>query len=428
MRILVVGGGGREHALVWKLSQSALAHDIVCAPGNAGIASLARCVPLSADDVSGIARFAADERFDLVVVGPENPLVLGLADRLTEARVPVFGPTRAAAQLEGSKWFAKDLMLRAGIPTARAWTASSRDEALGRARELGFPVVVKADGLAAGKGVVVARDAHSLEAAVDDALVRGVFGPSGHRVLIEEHLVGEEASVLALTDGRAVALLAPSQDHKRAFDGDEGPNTGGMGAYAPAPAVTDAVLRETGRRVIEGALAALEEYHGVAYRGVLYAGLMITPEGPQVLEFNCRFGDPETQAVLPLLDGDLAEIMLATARGELAPSSVRTLPGAAACVVMASGGYPGHYEKGKEVLGLAHASALDGVLVFHAGTAAEGRRVVTAGGRVLGVTGVGRDLPDALGRAYAGVHEISFEGAHCRKDIGYRALKRLAHQ
>lgn len=428
MRILVVGGGGREHALVWKIAQSPLAHEVVAAPGNAGIASVARCVPLSADDVTGLSRFAADERFDLVVVGPENPLTLGLADRLADAGVPVFGPSRAAAQLEGSKWFAKDLMLRAGIPTARAWLASSRDEALGRAREIGFPVVVKADGLAAGKGVVIARDARALEAAVDDALVRGVFGPSGERVVVEECLEGEEVSVLAFVDGLRTALLVPSQDHKRAHDGDEGPNTGGMGAYAPAPVLDAAAMEDVRRRVIDAAVGALEEYHGVTYRGVLYAGLMVTAEGPKVLEFNCRFGDPETQAVLPLLDGDIVEIMLSVAHGALDPSSVRTRPGAAACVVLASGGYPGHHEKGKDIRGLEAAAAIDGVLVFHGGTAVQGERVVTAGGRVLGVTGVGRDLPDALGKAYAGVYRISFDGAHCRKDIGYHALRNPAHE
>jgi phosphoribosylamine--glycine ligase len=424
MRILVVGGGGREHALVWKISQSPLAQEIVAAPGNAGIAPLARCVPLAADDVSGLARFASEERFDLVVVGPEVPLTLGLADRLAAAGVPAFGPTAAAARVEGSKWFAKDLMLRARIPTAMAWRATDRDEALGRAREIGFPVVVKADGLAAGKGVVIARDRRALEAAVDDALVRGVFGPAGEAVVVEECLEGEEVSVIAFTDGKRTALLAASQDHKRVFDGDEGPNTGGMGAYAPAPVLGGA--EDVARRVIEGAVSALEEHHGVEYRGVLYAGLMMTADGPKVLEFNCRFGDPETQAVLPLLDGDLPEIMASVARGELDPSRVRTLPGAAACVVLAAGGYPGHYEKGSEIRGLPEAGALEGVVVFHAGTAFSGDRVVTAGGRVLGVTGVGRDLPDAVGRAYAGVREISFEGAHCRKDIGYRALRRLA--
>lgn len=428
MRILVVGGGGREHALVWAIGKSPLAHEVVAAPGNAGIASVARCVPLSAADVTGLSRFAAEERFDLVVVGPETPLALGLADRLADAGIPVFGPSRAAARLEGSKWFAKDLMLRAGIPTAQAWLASSRDEALGRARELGFPVVVKTDGLAAGKGVVIARDTRELEAAVDDALVRGVFGPAGERVVVEECLDGEEVSLLAFVDGRRSALLAPSQDHKRVCDGDEGPNTGGMGAYAPAPALDAAAMEDLRRRVIDAAVAALDELHGVTYRGILYAGLMMTSEGPRVLEFNCRFGDPEAQAVLPLLEGDIVEIMLCVARGMLDPSSVRTRPGAAACVVLASGGYPGHYEKGDEIRGLEAAAAVDGVLIFHAGTALRGERLVTAGGRVLGVTGVGRDLPDAIGRAYAGAYKISFDGAHFRKDIGYRALGRHAHE
>ncbi len=424
MKVLVVGSGGREHALVWKIAQSPLVSAIVAAPGNAGTARIARNVRVAADDVDSLVRLAGEEECGLVVVGPEVPLALGITDRLAELGVPVFGPTRAAARVEASKSFAKDLMLRAGVPTARSWTADDPDEAVSRAREAGFPVVIKADGLAAGKGVVIAGDETEAEAAIADALIRGRFGPSGDVVLIEEHLTGEEASVLALTDGENVAFLAPSQDHKRAQDGDAGPNTGGMGAYAPAPVVTPDLVEFARSAVFEPTLSALRELDGTIYRGVLYAGLMITPEGPKVLEFNCRLGDPEAQAVLPLLDADIVEVMMATTRGELDPASVPTRAGAAACVVVASEGYPGPYEKGKAIAGLDTASSMDDVIVFHAGTADRDGEVVTSGGRVLGVTGLGSDLASAIERAYVGVRAIRFDGATYRTDIGHRALRK----
>ena len=424
MKILVVGSGGREHALVWKIAQSPLAGEILVAPGNAGTATLARNVAVAADDIEGLVRLAADERVDLTVVGPEVPLTMGLADRLADAGLSVFGPSTAGARIEGSKWFAKELMLKGGIPTARAYLADTREEALSRADELGYPVVIKADGLAAGKGVIIAQSAAEAEAAIDDMLVRGRFGASGERVLIEECLKGEEASILAFVDGERSALMVPSQDHKRAFDGDEGPNTGGMGAYAPAPVVTPAMLGTIKRDIIDATVRALHETDGTVYRGVLYAGLMITEDGPKVIEFNCRFGDPEAQVTLPLLDADIVEVMAATARGELDPSAVTTSSGSAVCVVMASGGYPGSYEKGKAIGGLASAGAIDDVVVFHAGTARRDDDVVTSGGRVLGVTGIDRDLPAALVRAYEGVRVITFAGSHYRKDIGHRALER----
>jgi phosphoribosylamine--glycine ligase len=425
VKILVVGGGGREHALAWKIAQSSPRHEIIAAPGNPGIAALARTIPVEADDVPGLVRLAREEACDLTVVGPELPLTIGLADRLADEGLAVFGPSRTAARLEGSKWFAKDLMLRAGIPTARGWLATTRDEALGRAREIGFPAVIKADGLAAGKGVVIAGSEDEVARAIDDAMVRGLFGRSGARVLVEEFLEGEEASILAFTDGDRTALLLPSQDHKRALDGDAGPNTGGMGAYAPAPVVDAAMLAVVRESIVEAAIAALRTFHGTVYRGVLYAGLMITADGPKVIEFNCRFGDPEAQVTLPLLRGDLVEIMASVARGRLDPSAVRAEEGAAACVVVASRGYPGAYEKGKRIEGIEDAASLEGVAVFQAGTALRDGALVSSGGRVLGVTGVGRDLREAIDRAYLGVRAVRFEGAHYRTDIGHRALGKV---
>jgi len=424
MKVLVVGSGGREHALVWKIAQSPLATEVLAAPGNAGMAAQARNVPVSADDLDGLVRLAAEERVDLTVIGPELPLTLGLADRLAEAGLAAFGPTQAAARLEGSKWFAKELMQSGGIPTARAHICESTAEASSRADELGYPVVIKADGLAAGKGVIIASDASEARTAIEDMLVRDRFGASGAKVVVEEFLKGEEASILAFVDGERSALMVPSQDHKRAFDGDSGPNTGGMGAYAPAPVITDKMLPGIQSDIIDATVRALRERDGTVYRGVLYARLMVTDEGPKVVEFNCRFGDPETQVVLPLLEGDLLEIMAATARGELDPGSVRTSSGAAACVVMASGGYPGSYEKGKVIGGLSTAGAIDGVTVFHAGTASLNGDIITAGGRVIGVTGVAKDLEGALVRAYEGVRTISFAGAFHRSDIAHRALER----
>ena len=424
MKILVVGSGGREHALAWKIAQSPSCGELLVAPGNAGTAGAARNVPVAADDIDGLVRLVSDERVDLTVIGPELPLTMGLADRLIERGNAVFGPTSAGARIEGSKWFAKKLMIDAGVPTARAYLAEARDEAVSRADELGYPVVIKADGQAAGKGVIIAADAAEPGRAIDGMLVEGRFGDSGRRVLVEECLEGEEASILAFTDWERSALMVPSQDHKRAYDGDEGPNTGGMGAYAPAPVITADMLDAVKRDIIDATVRALRDHDGTVYRGVLYAGLMVTEKGPEVIEFNCRFGDPEAQVTLPLLDADIVEVMSQVARGELDPASVRNTNAAAACVVMASGGYPGAYEKGKPIGGLASASAIDDVVVFHAGTAESGGEVVTSGGRVLGVTGIDHDLPAALTRAYEGVKMVSFAGAHYRRDIAHRALAR----
>jgi len=410
MKILIVGGGGREHALAWKLAQSSLAPELIAAPGNAGIAALARCVPIAADDVESLARLASEERCELTVVGPEVPLTLGLADRIRETGGAVFGPSADGARLEGSKWFAKEVMERAGVPTARAWRATTREDALAAFDEAGAPVVVKADGLAAGKGVIIAETHEEAVAAVDDIMTRRQFGDAGATVVIEEFLVGEEASILALTDGERFAPLVVSQDHKRALDGDLGLNTGGMGAYAPAPVVDAAMTAGIVRDVLRPTVETLRAM-GIDYRGVLYAGLMLTDDGPKVLEFNCRFGDPETQVVLPLLDGDLAEIMMAVARGELDPARVRASGRSAACI--------------KTIDGLDAAAALDGVTVFHAGTALADGNVVTSGGRVLGVTATAGALPAAIDRAYEAVGLITFEDVQYRRDIGHRALARL---
>ncbi|MBD3349312.1 MAG: phosphoribosylamine--glycine ligase [Candidatus Eisenbacteria bacterium] len=424
MKVLVVGGGGREHALVWKLAQSPTVSGIIAAPGNAGIARLAETTPIPAHDIEGLVRLAEERECGLTVVGPEVPLTLGIVDAFRARGLTAFGPTRAAARIEGSKSFAKELMRRAGVPTASARTCTSREEAAAAAGEIGYPVVIKADGLAAGKGVVIAADGHEAETAIDDAMVRQRFGRSGDTLVVEECLRGEEASILAITDGRKAALLAPSQDHKRALDGDRGPNTGGMGAYAPAPVVSEETLADVERSIIGPTLEGLAEMEGAEYRGVLYAGLMMTDGGPKVVEFNCRFGDPETQVTLPLLEGDLAEIMMSAASGDLDPSAVGARPRHAVCVVMASGGYPGQYEKGKLVEGIDSAEAMNDVVVFHAGTRLEDGATVTSGGRVLGVTAWDASLADAVKRAYRAVDSISFENEYHRTDIAHRALSR----
>lgn len=426
MRVLVVGGGGREHALVWALSKSTGVRELLCAPGNAGIARLATCYEVKAEDVPGIVSLAREKRVDLVVVGPEQPLVDGLADALAEHGLAVFGPKRAAARLEGSKQFAKQVLMEAGVPTARFVACDTPEQAraaIARFEAEGCPVVVKADGLAAGKGVTVTSSAEEALAAVEQAMVRRVFGESGSRVVIEERLEGEEASVLALVDGTTFRCLAASQDHKRVGDGDVGPNTGGMGAYAPAPVVTGPVQARIEEQVLAPVVRTMAE-RGTPYKGVLYAGLMIRQGHPYVIEFNVRFGDPETQVVLPLLEDDLLELLLAVCEGKLEQHQIRTRAAAATCVVMASQGYPGSYERDKPIIGLDAAEALDDVMVFHAGTKNRDGRVVTSGGRVVGVTAVGRDIRASIARAYEAVACISYEGAIYRRDIGHRALAR----
>ena len=425
MTILVVGGGGREHALAWALARSPRRPRLLCAPGNAGTAACAENVAVDAADVDGLVALAQDRAVDLVVVGPETPLVAGLADRLDEAGVPVVGPSKAAARLEGSKAFAKDVMARHGVPTAasRTFGLGAVDEARAYVEARPLPVVLKADGLAAGKGVVVAETREAARDALAGMLEDGAFGAAGSTVVVEDFLEGEEASVFVLTDGRDYVVLPPAQDHKRIGEGDTGPNTGGMGAYAPAPVVTPDLLARVEAEVVRPTLDGMRA-EGHPYRGVLYVGLMITADGPQVVEFNCRFGDPEAQAVLPLLASDPVELFEAVAGGRLAEVSVETRPGAAACVVLASAGYPGPVETGKLVEGLG--PERDDAVVFHAGTARspEGN-VVTAGGRVLGATGLGPTLEDALAAAYAAADAVAFEGKTLRRDIGQKGLRRL---
>lgn len=416
--MLVVGGGGREHALVWKLAQSPRAGRISVAPGNAGTARIAHNVPIAAEDIPGLLAYARANQIGLTVVGPEAPLAAGLVDHFRAAGLPVFGPTQAAAQLEASKAFGKQLMRRAGIPTADF--AAFRDAAealawLDRRPEGG--VVVKADGLAAGKGVIVCDTRSEAQQAVRAMLVDEAFGAAGQTIVIEERLSGPELSLLAFCDGRTVAPMVPARDHKRIFDGDRGPNTGGMGAFAPTPGITADFVAETTRTVLQPAVDALSEL-GAPYVGVLYAGLMLTDAGVKVLEFNCRFGDPETQAILPLLAGDLLEICLACIRGTLQPEDGRTRPGACAAVVLAAPGYPGTYERDRPIVGLDAAAALPELAVFHAGTALHGDDVVTAGGRVLAVSGWAPTLDAAVAKAYAGAALINFPGVHYRRDIG----------
>ena len=431
MKILVVGSGGREHALAWRLSKDAEGHDLYCAPGNAGTAAIAKNVPIKAEDVEGIVYWAVENKPDLVVVGPEAPLVLGLVDALEAEGIKAFGPVAAGARMEGSKRFAKEVMFAAGVPTGRAEVFKDPAKAKAALAAYGLPVVIKADGLAAGKGVVVAETTEQAEAAIDDMLVANKFGSAGAEVLIEEFLDGEECSILAMVDGERAVLLPSSQDHKRVFDGDKGPNTGGMGAYSPAPVVTEEMLPEIRDRIILPVVRELKK-RGIVYRGILYAGLMVTPEGGRiaksgsrvnVVEFNARFGDPETEVVLPRLGGSFAKALLNAASGNLSEDDIVVRPEMAATVIVASGGYPGAYEKNKVISGL-DAAAAKGAVVFHCGTKAEGESLVTAGGRVLSVTGLGATLREAVDIAYGGVREISFERAFHRSDIAHRAFER----
>ncbi len=422
--VLLVGGGGREHALAWKLAQSPGLGRLIAAPGNPGIAAHARCVPVKDTALDELVALARQERPDLVVVGPEAPLAMGLADRLRAAGFPVFGGSAAAARLESSKAFAKDLMARHRIPTARFETF--RDAAAARAfcRKLGAPLVVKADGLAAGKGVLICRSLEEADAAVARCLEARAFGDSGLTVVVEEFLEGEEASFFALSDGTAVLPLAAAQDHKTVWDGDRGPNTGGMGAYSPAPVMDPAMEARVMAEIVRPTIAAMAA-EGTPYTGVLYVGLMITREGPKVIEFNCRFGDPECQVLMPRLEEDVLALLLAAATGKGLPPSLAWSRRTSVCVVMASAGYPGSHETGKAITGLEEAAAQPGVTIFHAGTARAGGALVTAGGRVLGVQALGDDVAAAIRNAYAAVERIRFDGAHYRRDIGHHALRRL---
>ena len=428
MKVLLVGGGGREHALAWGLSRSPGVERLVAAPGNPGIAQIAECVPVPADDVGGLSELAAREDLDLVVVGPEAPLVAGLADRLRDLGIATFGPDAAAAHVEGSKTWAKSLMEAGGIPTARSGTFTDLDAAVAFVDDLGGRAVVKADGLAAGKGVTVALDRESAVGALRDCLQEAVFGDAGATVLVEEVLVGAEVSAFSLCDGHTVLPLTLSQDFKRVGAGDTGPNTGGMGAYSPLPSVdatTEAAIWDVAERTVQTMAS-----QGVIYRGLLYTGLMLTADGPKVLEYNCRFGDPETEAVIPRLGSDLAELLNACATGSLQDMKVNWVPDAAVTVVLASGGYPGAYETGFPIEGLEAAAEVQGAVVFHAGTAERDGRVVSAGGRVLAVSALGATIAQARDRAYEACSRISFDGMTYRRDVAARAAleEEAAHE
>ncbi len=424
MNILVIGSGGREHTLVWKLSQSPLADKIYAVPGNPGMAELAECVPgVDIEDNAAVVALAQQKKIDLAVVGPEVPLTNGVVDALMAAGIKAFGPSKLAAEIEGSKAFSKNLMKKYRIPTARYEIFNDASRAHVYVRQMGAPIVVKADGLAAGKGVIVAQTVDEAIAAIDEIMQDKAFGDAGSRVVIEEFMRGEEASMLTFTDGETIVPMVSSQDHKCIYDGDKGPNTGGMGTYAPAPVITPELKARVQKEILEPVIAAMKQ-EGRTYKGCLYAGLMITDKGPKVVEFNARFGDPETQVVLPLLQGDLVQIMLACIDGKLADTPVAWDTGAAVCVVMASGGYPKAYKKGMEITGLAEAAAA-GALVFHAGTAEKDGRIVTHGGRVLGVVARAENIRSAVDKAYAGVDKIHFQDEYHRHDIAHRALERL---
>jgi len=424
-RVLVIGGGGREHALVWALRRSALQPELVCTPGNGGIASEASCVEIASEDLAGLIELAQRQRADLTVVGPEAPLALGLVDRFQQAGLAIVGPHQAAARLESSKVFAKRFMAAHAIPTARFQVVDDPKaaRALLAGGALTYPLVLKADGLAAGKGVVVAGDRREAQAAVTAFMEQRTLGAAGERLVIEEFLAGEEASYIVLCDGETYVPLASSQDHKRIFDGDRGPNTGGMGAISPAPIVSPALERAIQQRIVAPTLAALARQQ-LSFCGFLYVGLMLTAAGPQVLEFNLRLGDPETQAILPRLETDLLELLQAACGGRLAELQPRWRAGASACVVLASQGYPGAYPKGLSITGLEQAAALEDVTLFHAGTRRTAHGYLTSGGRVLGVTGSGATLRRALERAYQGARLIQFEGCQYRTDIGARGVAR----
>ncbi|MDD3552937.1 MAG: phosphoribosylamine--glycine ligase [Deltaproteobacteria bacterium] len=429
-RVLVVGSGGREHALCWKLAMSPRIAALYCAPGNAGIAQCAVCVPLKATDLNGILEFVRKEQIDITVIGPEAPLAEGLADLLEANGFRVFGPSKQAAQMEASKTFAKEIMAKAGVPTAAHRVFTEQGSAMEYIREVwakghaSMRMVLKADGLAAGKGVIVAGTLADAEEAVRDILERRVFGEAGNSLIVEEFLQGEEASFMAVTDGETVLPLATSQDHKAVFDGDQGPNTGGMGAYSPAPVVSDSLFNEVMETIMKPVVKTLAA-KGILYKGVLYAGLMIQDGRPKVLEFNCRFGDPEAQPILMRLETDLMEIMEATLDGRLKELHLKWDSRAAVCVVMASEGYPGKYETGKKIKGLDKAAKMPDVQVFHAGTAMKDGKYVTAGGRVLGVTALGDTISAAIETAYHACSKIYWDGVHYRKDIGQKALKHL---
>lgn len=422
MRILVIGSGGREHALCGAIAASPLTKVLWCAPGNAGIAKIARCVPIAAENLSALVDFATTEQVDLVVVGPETPLCEGLVDQLTAAGIRAFGPTAAAARIEGSKGFMKDLVARAEVPTARYRRFNDSAAAKAYIRNETLPIVIKVDGLAAGKGVVIAETMDEAMNAMDAALVRHEFGLAGGEVVIEEFMEGEEASFFALCDGETALPLATAQDHKRVFDGDQGPNTGGMGAYSPAPVMTQEVIQTVMARIVDPTLAEMKKL-GFPFKGILYAGLMITPNGPKLIEYNARFGDPECQVLLPRLKSDLVPLLVAACDGKLAGRELEWRDEVSLCVVMAAKGYPGKYNKGTAIGNLDTAAEISGVTIFHAGTQQEGNRLLSNGGRVLNVVALGEDIAEAQRRAYQAVDLIDWPEGFCRRDIGWRAIK-----
>lgn len=425
MKVLVVGSGGREHALVWKIIQSprftSHASRIFCAPGNAGISQIAECVDIKADDIPELLSFAQKEQIDLTVVGPEGPLTLGIVDDFEKAGLRIFGASKRAAEIEWSKAFSKALMKRYGIPTADYEVFTDREKAVSYLKERGVPIVVKASGLAAGKGVIVATTLNEAVSAVDLIMKDRAFGPAGDELIIEEFLDGEEVSLLAFTDGKTILPMPSAQDHKRVYDNDEGPNTGGMGVYSPAPVLTEALLDTVMKEILIPTVKGMVS-EGRPYKGVLYAGLMITRNGPKVLEFNARFGDPETQPLMMRMNTDLVEVIDAVIDGRLKEITIEWDKKAAVCVVMAAGGYPGDCRKGDEIEGLEEAARMDDVMVFHAGTALKNGKVVSNGGRVLGVTALGSDIREAINEVYRAVSKITWNGVHYRKDIGRRAI------
>jgi phosphoribosylamine--glycine ligase len=426
MKVMVIGGGGREHALVWKLAASTRVEKVWCVPGNGGIAGEAECVGADARDVAALVALAENNAPDLTVVGPELPLVSGIVDAFEQRKWAIVGPTKQAAQLEGSKVFAKEFLNRHKIPTAEMYGAyDSPGDAYGALCAVDWPVVIKADGLCAGKGVFVARNPDEATDFIEHVMEKNELGPGGKRVMLEEALEGEELSFILLTDGERYVPLVPTRDHKRAFDNNEGPNTGGMGAYSSDELLPEEMQRIIGTTVIEPTMRGMAS-DGIRYQGFLYVGLMLTKDGPKVLEFNCRLGDPETQAIAARMDFDLAEVLYEVAARRLQSEKLKWKPGASACVVLASGGYPGKFATGKEILGLSEVEQIDGVKVLHAGTRREGEKIVTSGGRVLGVTATGNSLDAALQKAYQAAGKIRFEGMHYRRDIGRHARERLA--
>jgi len=423
MKVLVVGSGGREHVIVWKLMQNLKVEKIFVAPGNAGTAQIAENIDIESTDIKGLLAFASREKIDFTFVGPEAPLVAGIVDVFEKAGLNVFGPQKKAAQLEGSKVFAKNIMKKNHIPTADYEVFSDPEQAIAYIEKIGGPIVVKADGLAAGKGVTVAKDREEAIVAVKEAMIDKKYGQAGEKVVIEECLQGEEATVMAFTDGKTVVPMVPSQDHKPAYDGGEGPNTGGMGAYAPAPVIEKGLLEDVKDNILVPIVKGLQD-EGIDYKGVIYCGLMIDKDSVNVLEFNVRFGDPETQVVLPLLKNNLLTIAEAIREEKLSKIDIEWFEERMVCVIMASGGYPVKYEKGKEITGLNKVKDTEGVTVFHAGTEKKDDKLLTAGGRVLGVTAIGNNFENTIDKAYKSVEDIKFTDAHYRKDIGQKALNR----